>query len=110
MLASQCLISQPWWFKLCMNNRIVIEGITKDGQKFRPSDWAERVSGSMLTFKNQRMYYSPLLRPSYHQGNKCIVLDHALKDSNPELFAYIIEFAEKNNLRFCHDDEISKET
>lgn len=93
-----------------MNNRIVIEGITNDGKKFRPSDWAERVSGSMVTFKNQRMYYSPLLRPSYREGNKCIVLDHSLKESNPELFEYIIEFAEQNNLRFCSDEEIADQT
>ena len=32
--------------------KIIIEGVTTEGKKFRPSDWAERMSGSLSTFKN----------------------------------------------------------
>jgi hypothetical protein len=88
-----------------MSPKIVIEGITEKGEKFRPSDWAERVSGHLLTVKNHRMYYSPLLKPSVQpSGHKCLVLDHTLKSSNPELYKHIIDFASTNNLKMCEDD------
>lgn len=91
-----------------MSPKIVIEGVTEDGKKFRPSDWAERVSGNLMTIKNHRMYYSPLLRPTVsEQGNKCVVLDHSLKDSNPELYEHILGFAKTNKLKICPDDELA---
>jgi hypothetical protein len=90
-------------------SKIVIEGITEDGKEFRPSDWAERVSGSLSTFRNHRIYYSPLLRPSVQNENKCLLLDKALKESNPALYEYILEFARKNKLKIC-GEETSKPT
>lgn len=91
-------------------SKIVIEGITEDGQPFRPSDWAERVSGSLSTFRNHRIYYSPLLRPSIQNENTCVVLDKALKESNPALYEYILEFARKNKLKICGEEEAGSET
>lgn len=87
------------------SSKIVIEGVTQDGQPFRPSDWAERMSGSLSTFRNHRIYYSPLLRPSVQNGNKCVILDKALKDSNPALYEHILEFARKNKLKICGEEE-----
>jgi len=86
-------------------SKIIIEGITQDGKKFRPSDWAERVSGNLSTFENHRIYYSPLLRPSYKAGNRCVVLDPSLKDSHPKLYQYILDFAKTNNLKICDEDD-----
>ena len=83
------------------SDKIIIEGITTDGAKFRPSDWAERVSGNLSTFKNHRTYYSPMLRPSYNEGTRCVVLDPSLKNSNPELYDHILDFANQNKLRIC---------
>ena len=77
---------------------IVIEGVTQEGETFHPRDWAERVSGSLSTFRNRRIIYSPLLRPAVKNGNKCIIVDDELKDSHPALYQSIIEFAKKNNL------------
>lgn len=87
------------------NTKIVIEGVTKDGEPFRPSDWAERMSGALSTFKNHRIFYSPLLRPSMQNEHKCLVLDKSLKDSNPELYEHILEFAHKNRLKICGEEE-----
>lgn len=82
--------------------KTIIEGITIDGKEFRPSNWAERVSGQV---KNKRVYFSPLLKPSQsNNGNKCLVLDHALKDTNPELYNHILNFAQKNQLQICDED------
>ncbi len=81
--------------------KIVIEGITEDGVSFRPSDWAERMSGALSTFKNHRIFYSPLLRPSIQNEHTCLVLDPSLKDSHPALYEHILEFARKNKLKIC---------
>lgn len=78
---------------------IIIQGVTADGKKFRPSDWAERMSGMMSTFgDDHRIHYSPQLRPISHEGVKCIALDTTLRNSNPEIYNQILEFAERNNL------------
>ena len=78
---------------------IVIEGITSDGRKFRPSNWAQRMSGALSTFQNQRIHYSPLLRPSSRNGFPCLILHADLKEKHPELYADILSFAEQNKLK-----------
>lgn len=85
--------------------KIIIEGVTEDGKQFRPSDWAERMSGSLSTFKNHRISYSPMLQPAVKGGNKCILLDPALKESNPELYYSILKFAKSNKLKICDEDD-----
>lgn len=83
------------------NNTIVIEGITPQG-KFRPSDWAERVSGALASFKNSRIQYSPLLQPSVtSEGNHCILLDPKLQETSPLLYQSILDFAKLNHLKIC---------
>ena len=84
--------------------KIIIEGVTEEGEEFRPSDWAERMSGGLSTFRNRRIYYSPLLQPMYKEGYKCVMLDPALKESNPELYNSILEFAKANNLKICKEE------
>jgi len=88
------------------NNVLIIQGETSDGRKFRPSDWAERMSGMLSTFdKNHRIHYSHKLRPVNHEGKKCIVLYKSLEDSHPAIFHQIIDFASRNNLTIVEDSE-----
>src|SRR6056297_788398 len=87
------------------DKKIIIEGITDTGETFRPSNWAERMSGSLSTFKNRRIVYSPMLQPVYKDGHNCVALDPDLKETNPELYQSILDFAEKNHLRICGDEE-----
>ncbi|MDP3706073.1 MAG: DUF3579 domain-containing protein [Legionellaceae bacterium] len=88
------------------NKTIVIEGVTPKGEAFRPSDWAERMSGTMASFKNSRIHYSPLLQPSVnHEGYKCVLLDPKLKESSPEVYQAILDFAKANELKICGEDE-----
>ncbi|STX28028.1 PhnO-related protein [Legionella beliardensis] len=85
--------------------KIVIEGVTDKGKTFRPSDWAERMSGTMAIFKNNRIYYSPLLQPSVTtEGYKCVLLDPKLKETSPDVYQAIIEFAQNNNLKICGEE------
>ncbi|AHE66358.1 DUF3579 domain-containing protein [Legionella oakridgensis] len=88
------------------DKKIIIEGVTEHGKPFRPSDWAERMSGTMATFKNSRIHYSPLLQPSVnHEGYKCVLLDPKLKDSSPQIYQAILDFAKANNLKICGEEE-----
>jgi hypothetical protein len=86
--------------------KIVIEGVTEQGKTFRPSDWAERMSGTMASFKNSRILYSPLLQPSVnHEGYKCVLLDPKLKESSPQVYQSIMDFAKANNLKICGEED-----
>ena len=87
------------------DKKIVIEGITEQGKAFRPSDWAERMSGSLASFKNSRIHYSPLLQPSVnHEGFKCVLLDPKLKETSPQIYQSILDFAKANNLKICGEE------
>ena len=80
---------------------ILIEGVTETGEKFRPSDWAERMCGCLASFTNRRMVYSPQLRPlmDHESRTKCLVIDPKLKETNPDIFDCIMKFAGENRLK-----------
>ena len=85
--------------------KIVIEGVTTGGKKFRPSDWAERMSGALSTFgKDHRIQYSPLLQPLTVNGIKCVALDPSMQDIHPEMFNYIMHWAEANQLKVVENN------
>lgn len=84
---------------------IIIEGITTQGKAFRPRDWAERMSGTLASFKNSRIHYSPLLQPSIsHDGHSCVLIDPKLKESSPQIYQSILDFAKTNNLKICGEE------
>jgi len=80
-------------------SRLILKGVTPDGGKFRPSDWAERLCGNLCTFRNRRMYYSPLLRPAVIEGIKCVIIDIKLTQEHLKIFEDVMHFAEKNQLQ-----------
>ena len=89
---------------------IVIEGRTSQGKTFRPSDWAERMSGLLASFKNSRIHYSPLLQPSVNsEGCPCVLLDPKLKESSPQIYQSILDFAKANHLQICGEEEAATE-
>lgn len=86
--------------------KIIIEGVTEGGRKFRPSDWAERMSGALSTFgRDQRIHYSPMLQPLTIDGIKCVVIDPLMKDQHPEMFAYIMGWANNNKLKIIDEND-----
>ncbi len=86
------------------DQNIIIEGVTESGETFRPTNWAERMSGELSTFRNHRITYSPMLKPIMKDGNRCVVLDKKLKESNPMLYESIMNFARENKLRICNNE------
>ena len=85
---------------------IIIIGITESGITFRPSDWAERLCGVMSLFgEDQRISYSPFVRPTLQAGVRCVVVDRRLQELRPEAFEFLIGFARDNELRLGEGQE-----
>jgi hypothetical protein len=79
---------------------ILIIGITESGTTFRPSDWAERLCGVMSLFgEDQRISYSPFVRPTVTAGVRCVIVDARLEQLQPEAFEFLLGFARDNELR-----------
>lgn len=87
-----------------MAAEIFIQGITKDGKIFRPSDWAERLCGVMSCFRpagapaQSHLAYSPYVRPVMVGELKCVVVDERLRQIEPLAYHFVLNFAADNNL------------
>lgn len=91
------------------NNQIIIEGITKDGRKFRPSDWVERISSALASFgPDHKLRYSEHVQPCIINGARCLIVAHGLSLNDPEAFNFILQFAHKNQLRI-QEEHLIKE-
>jgi hypothetical protein len=82
------------------SHEIVIQGLTEAGDTFRPSDWAERLCGMMSVFGEDRLLsYSPFLKPIMASGVRCVVVDRQLESIDQAAFAFLMAFANDNELR-----------
>jgi hypothetical protein len=80
-------------------NEIIIEGNTRAGKAFRPSDWVDRMCSTYATFgEDRKLRYSPYLKPRVVNGVRCLAVDLKLKDVNPEGFIQLMHFADENDL------------
>jgi hypothetical protein len=81
------------------SSEFVIVGRTRGGERFRPSDWAERLCGVMAQFGAAgRMRYSPYVYPVMVSGEKCVVVDVRLKEREPLAYRFLEGFARDNDL------------
>lgn len=84
-----------------------IKGVTVDGRTFRPSDWAERLAGTMSCFRPGGVHpgrasligYSPLCVPSTADGVKCVIVSDALKQVEVLAWDFVMNFARDNQLQ-----------
>jgi len=78
---------------------IVIQGVTAKGEKFRPSDWADRLCGMMSVFgEDRQLSYSPFLKPVMIAGTTCVVVDRKLEGTDAAAFKFLMSFATDNEL------------
>jgi len=90
---------------------IIIQSLTRDGNRFRPSDWVDRICSSYATFGDDRkLRYSPYLKPEMIEGIRCLAVDLQLKTANPDGFEELMQFAEENNLNILNGEGESIET
>jgi hypothetical protein len=86
---------------------VFIQGITLDGRPFRPSDWAERLAGTMSGFRpggtqprpGSHIGYSPYCVPRVIEGVKCGIVNEALRDLEPMAWDFVMNFARDNRLQ-----------
>lgn len=86
---------------------IFIQGITRDGRTFRPSDWAERLAGVMSCFRpgggqpgrSGPLGYSPYCVPTVVGGVKCVVVNEAIRQIEPMAWDFVMNFARDNDLQ-----------
>jgi hypothetical protein len=85
---------------------LFIQGVTRDGKPFRPSDWAERLAGAMSSFRPEGsaggiasfIGYSPFCVPRVIDGVKSVLVDSALREVEPMAWDFVMSFARDNNL------------
>ncbi|TSE19065.1 hypothetical protein Talka_01829 [Tepidimonas alkaliphilus] len=84
---------------------VFIQGVTRSGRIFRPSDWAERLAGVLSPFHPQaasgpdtHLRYSPWVQPTVVAGIKCVVVDRALRDFDERAWDFVMGFARDNDL------------
>lgn len=80
-------------------NEIIIEGLTRAGKPFRPSDWVDRMCSTYASFgPDRKLRYSPYLKPRVVNGVRCLAVDLKLKDVNPDGYLQLMHFADENQL------------
>jgi hypothetical protein len=84
---------------------VFIQGVTRDGRTFRPSDWAERLAGVMSSFRpggaqpGSHLNYSPWCIPTVLEGVKCVIVHRDLRDYEPMAWDFVMNFAKDNSLK-----------
>jgi Protein of unknown function (DUF3579) len=100
--------AQPWLERAlgAKPRRLIIQGLTKDGRAFRPSDWAERLAGALSSFRpdaasagiGAHIGYSPYCVPRVIGGLKCVIVDSALRGVELLAWDFVMNFARDNEL------------
>lgn len=95
----------------------VIEGKTKAGKTFRPSDWAERLAGVLSPYRpgysSSRPSlppagFSPYAQPVVIEGVKCVVVDQRIQGLEPMAWEFVCNFARDNDLPMTEKPADSK--
>ncbi|APZ44109.1 DUF3579 domain-containing protein [Acidihalobacter ferrooxydans] len=83
------------------NSPVWIISRTEDGERFRPSNWVERVAEVLGSFpRDKKLEYSPFLRPVFHNElGRCLFVDFpALEAIAPGIHDYVAWFMRSNRL------------
>ena len=79
---------------------MVIEGETIDGKRFRPSDWNERLHGTLRALdEDEYQACEGFVHLTTLDGRKCVQVDCRLREEDERLFNFFLRFARDNNLR-----------
>ena len=78
---------------------LYIVGKKKTGEKFRPSDWSERLSDCLYCFdEDQEINYFNYICTDNYDQTKALKISNELKEIDPIAFNFLIKFANDNNL------------
>lgn len=80
--------------------KVIIRGLTLNGAKFRPSDWAERLCGAVASYgPGRRIIFHPNVKLANIDNIKCVVIDATLESDDEMLFDFLMDFATDNALQ-----------
>ena len=87
--------------------QVFIQGVTRSGRTFRPSDWAERLAGVMSQFRpgggvvrqGSHIAYSPWCVPTVMNGVKVVIVHTDLREVEPMAWDFVMHFARDNDLQ-----------
>ncbi len=86
--------------------KILIRGVTKNGNKFRPSDWAERLYYALATYNPAgRLVFNPMVNIKQGEKFKCFVIKPSLKTKDPMTYDFLTDFAQSNELVITDQDQ-----
>jgi Protein of unknown function (DUF3579) len=93
--------------------QVFIQGVTRAGRTFRPSDWAERLAGVMSQFRpgggqsmpGGHIAYSPWCVPTVLNGIKVVIVHTDLRDAEPMAWDFVMHFARDNDLQISESSE-----
>jgi hypothetical protein len=89
---------------------VVIRGVTSHGRPFRPSDWAERLASvASHVGKDNRLNYSPNVRPVTRDGIRCVVINRILEEHDARLFRFLLDFARQNDLEIAEGRQATRD-
>ncbi len=84
---------------------LIIKGVTRSGEPFRPSDWAERLCGVLAAYRpgfvatrGPVFGYSPYVQPTMVGGIRCVIVDPRLHTLEPRAWDFVVGFASDNDL------------
>lgn len=78
----------------------LILGITQKGNKFRPSDWVERIAAVFGSFDaSKRLRYHSMVRPAIFEGLRCLFVAGSLAIIDPAGYDFVMGFASSNQLQ-----------
>ncbi len=80
----------------------LILGVTDEGRKFRPSDWADRLFGACGVYAHDDGIATEIgdhVCLTERDGRKGLVYSSKLRDIEPQLFHFLEKFAKSNRLR-----------
>lgn len=81
------------------SGKVLIRGVTRDGRKFRPSDWAQRLATAVGTpGPGRRIRWHPKVSMVTIDGLNCVAVDKSLEQEDPMLYEFLLNFARFNNL------------
>jgi hypothetical protein len=84
---------------------LIIKGVTRGGDPFRPSDWAERLCGVLAAYRpgfvatrGPVFGYSPYVQPTMVGGIRSVIVDPRLHALEPRAWDFVVGFASDNDL------------
>jgi hypothetical protein len=96
--------------RVAESREVFIQGVMRDGKPFRPSDWAERLAGTMSCFRPDGgggrgafIGYSPYCVPRSFAGVRGVLVNAALREMEPMAWDFVMHFARDNGLVVVED-------